>query len=146
MYSQLKLENQLCFPIYASSRLITRLYQPLLDELDLTYPQYLVLLVLWENDGLSVKEISEKLILNTNTSTPLLKRMQQQGLITRNKSEKDERKVLVHLTEKANLMKEKAAKIPHSLFNQISDSDLSVKELIALKETLDSLINHLSKK
>ena len=80
-YEQLKLENQVCFPIYAASRLITREYQPLLDELGLTYPQYLALMVLWEHDGLPVNEIGHKLLLNTNTVTPLLKRMEAQGLV-----------------------------------------------------------------
>ena len=97
-YEQLKLENQICFPIYAASRLITREYQPLLDELGLTYPQYLVLMVLWENDGLPVNEIGRRLILNTNTVTPLLKRMETQGLVTRRRSADDERRVIVALT------------------------------------------------
>ena len=93
-YEQLKLENQLCFPVYAASRLITREYQPFLDKLKITYPQYLVLMVLWEHGSLPVNDIAKKLILNTNTITPLLKRMEQQGLIIRNRSDKDERKVM----------------------------------------------------
>src|SRR5512145_2779203 len=103
-YEQLKLSNQLCFPVYAASRFTTREYQPYLDKLGITYPQYLVLLVLWETDGISVNEIALKLILNTNTITPLLKRMEQQGIITRNRSEKDERKVVVSLTKKGKDM------------------------------------------
>ncbi|MCK7536615.1 MAG: MarR family transcriptional regulator [Marinilabiliales bacterium] len=95
---QLKLANQLCFPLYAASRLITRSYQPYLDELGITYPQYLVLLVLWEHDGLTVNEISKKLILNTNTTTPLLKRLEAMGIVTRHRSGDDERKVEVTLT------------------------------------------------
>jgi DNA-binding MarR family transcriptional regulator len=83
-YEQLKLNNQLCFPVYAASRLITREYQPHLDKLGVTYPQYLVLMVLWETDGISVNEIAQKLILNTNTVTPLLKRMELLNLISRN--------------------------------------------------------------
>ena len=94
-YENLKLENQICFPVYAASRLITREYQPLLDKLGITYPQYLVLMVLWENDRLQVNDIAKKLILNTNTITPLLKRMEKQGLIIRKRSEQDERSVLV---------------------------------------------------
>ena len=108
-YEQLKLENQLCFPVYAASRLITREYQPFLDQLKITYPQYLVLMVLWEHDGLPVNDIAKKLFLNTNTITPLLKRMEQQGLIKRNRSEADERKVLVQLTGKGKKLQEKAA-------------------------------------
>src|SRR5512133_2652142 len=99
-YEQLKLSNQICFPLYAASRLITREYQPYLDKMEITYPQYLVLLVLWETDGIPVNEIAQKLILNTNTITPLLKRMETQGLITRKRSENDERKVIVCLTGK----------------------------------------------
>ena len=90
-YEQLKLENQLCFPVYAASRLITREYQPFLDKLEITYPQYLVLMILWEEDGMPVNDIARKLILNTNTITPLLKRMEQQGIIRRRRSGKDER-------------------------------------------------------
>ncbi len=77
VYEQLKLENQLCFPVYAASRLITREYQPFLDRLGITYPQYLVLMILWEEDGVPVNDIAKKLILNTNTITPLLKRMEK---------------------------------------------------------------------
>jgi DNA-binding MarR family transcriptional regulator len=97
---QLKLENQLCFPVYAASRLITRIYQPYLDEIGITYPQYLVLLVLWEKDEVTVNEISRKLILNTNTTTPLLKRLEAQGLVSRRRSGEDERKVIIALTAK----------------------------------------------
>lgn len=114
-YDQLKLENQLCFPFYAASRLITREYQPYLDKLGITYPQYLVLLILWEADGVSVNDISGKLILNTNTVTPLLKRMEKQGLITRTRSGNDERKVIVNLTDSGKKMKRSAASIPEKL-------------------------------
>jgi MarR family transcriptional regulator, organic hydroperoxide resistance regulator len=104
-YDELKLNNQICFPLYATSRLITREYQPYLDALDLTYPQYLVLLVLWETDRISVNDIAQKLILNTNTLTPLLKRMEIQGLVSRQRFGKDERKVIVQLTEKGQALK-----------------------------------------
>jgi len=144
-YEQLKLENRLCFPVYAASRLITRVYQPLLDNLGITYPQYLVLMVLWENDRLPVKDITKKLILNTNTITPLLKRMEQQGLLTRKREDKDERKVIVHLTDKGKKLEEEAAKIPEELVNQLSDSELELDDLIQLKESLNSIILLLSK-
>lgn len=144
-YEQLKLENQLCFPVYAASRLITRVYQPLLDNLGITYPQYLVLMVLWENDRLPVKDITKKLILNTNTITPLLKRMEQQGLLTRKREDQDERKVIVHLTEKGKKLEEEAAKIPEELVNQLSDSELEIDDLIQLKESLNSIILLLSR-
>ncbi len=144
-YDQLKLENQLCFPVYAASRLITREYQPLLDNLEITYPQYLVLLVLWESDSLSVNDIAKKLILNTNTITPLLKRMEQQGLIMKKRSETDERKVMVHLSSKGLNLKEKASEIPQELAKRLSESNIEIDDLTKLKESLDSIISFLSK-
>jgi MarR family transcriptional regulator, organic hydroperoxide resistance regulator len=118
-FPQLKLSNQLCFPFYAASMLITRKYQPLLEKLELTYPQYLVLMVLWENNGITVGQISTALWLNTNTLTPLLKRMEKAGLIERKRSTEDERQVLISLTEKGNELKNKAAEIPYKLINGI---------------------------
>ncbi len=145
-YEQLKLENQLCFPVYAASRLITREYQPYLDKLGITYPQYLVLMVLWENDGLTVNEISQKLILNTNTITPLLKRMETMGIIVRKRSETDERKVMITLTGKGVAMREEAAKIPQELEELLISSSMTVQELVDLKEKLQRMIIHLSEK
>lgn len=144
-YEQLKLENQLCFPVYAASRLITREYQPFLDNLKITYPQYLVLMVLWEHDGLPVNDIAKKLILNTNTITPLLKRMEQQGLIKRTRSEEDERKVLVQLSRKGKKLQEKASQIPEELVKRLSKSKLKSADLIQLKENLNAIISFLSK-
>lgn len=145
VYENLKLENQLCFPVYAASRLITREYQPFLDAVGITYPQYLVLMVLWENDGLSVNEIAKKLILNTNTITPLLKRMEKQDLIIRKRSENDERKVLVQLTHKGIQLQEEAAKIPEELVKRLSDSKLNVDDFLKLKDALHTLISFLTK-
>nr|WP_321454096.1 MarR family transcriptional regulator [uncultured Carboxylicivirga sp.] len=145
-YDQLKLENQLCFPVYAASRLITREYQPYLDELEITYPQYLVMMILWENDGMPVNDIAKKLILNTNTITPLLKRMEKQGLVSRERSSNDERKVIIKLTQKGNELKDKAIKIPERLASQLLEGPMSVEELIRLKDDLGKIINHLSKK
>ncbi|HPR60877.1 MAG TPA: MarR family transcriptional regulator [Prolixibacteraceae bacterium] len=142
-YEQLKLENQLCFPVYAASRLIIREYQPLLDKLSITYPQYLVLMVLWENNHLPVNDIAKKLVLNTNTITPLLKRMEQQGLIKRERSEKDERKVIVHLSEQGVALQEEAARIPEELVKRLSDSNLKLDDLVKLKESLNLLISFL---
>ncbi|MFW5707431.1 MAG: MarR family winged helix-turn-helix transcriptional regulator [Bacteroidota bacterium] len=144
-YEQLKLENQLCFPVYAASRLITREYQPFLDNLKITYPQYLVLMVLWENDRLPVNDIAKKLILNTNTITPLLKRMEQQGLINRKRSKEDERKVHVQLTEKGEKLQEKASLIPQELIKRLQESELKLDDLVKLKESLNSVISFLSK-
>ncbi|MEA5110597.1 MAG: MarR family transcriptional regulator [Lentimicrobium sp.] len=143
-YEQLKLENQLCFPVYAASRLITREYQPYLEKLGITYPQYLVLMILWENDRLPVTDIARKLILNTNTITPLLKRMEQTGLIARKRSPEDERKVMIELTDKGRAMQEEAARIPEALVNQLIKGDLKAGELIELKSRLTALIRLLS--
>ncbi|ASB47810.1 MarR family winged helix-turn-helix transcriptional regulator [Alkalitalea saponilacus] len=144
-YDQLKLENQLCFPVYAASRLIIREYQPFLYKLGITYPQYLVLMVLWETDGITVNEISGKLILNTNTVTPLLKRMEGMGLIKRVRSTCDERKVLISLSDKGKIMREKAALIPLQLVEKINDESIDLNKLMELKETLNRLIGLLTK-
>lgn len=141
----LKLENQLCFPVYAASRLITRAYQPFLDKLGITYPQYLVLLVLWEHDSMPVNDIARKLILNTNTITPLLKRMEQQGLIRRARSEEDERKVIVQLTSNGIELKERASSVPEGLIKRLAESELKAEELIRLKDQLGAIISYLSK-
>ncbi|MBW6458032.1 MAG: MarR family transcriptional regulator [FCB group bacterium] len=143
-YDQLKLDNQLCFALYAVSHLITRRYQPYLDELGITYPQYLVLLVLWETDGLPVNEISKKLMLNTNTVTPLLKRMEKAGLINRSRSGQDERKVVISLTDDGRNMREKAAEIPGKLAGGFIPEVLSMDDVRNLKETLERIIAYLS--
>ncbi len=145
-YEQLKLSNQVCFPIYAASRLITREYQPHLEKLGITYPQYLVLMVLWEKDGITVNDIAGKLILNTNTVTPLLKRMEVMGLITRQRSGEDERKVLISLTDKGMEMKEQAADIPLKLMEGLQNSVISLEGLTELRENLNQLIAFLKEK
>jgi len=144
-YEQLKLSNQLCFPVYAASRLITRGYQPYLDKLGITYPQYLVLLVLWETDGLPVNEIARRLILNTNTITPLLKRMEEQGIIVRERSTEDERKVIVYLTEKGWSMREEAAAIPFKLLEGLQSGDIALLDLLELRDKLNGLIAFILK-
>jgi DNA-binding MarR family transcriptional regulator len=115
----LKLENQLCFPLYAASRLVTRCYQPLLDQLGLTYPQYLVLLVLWETDKVNLKVLSDRLELQSNTLTPLLKRMEDTGIINRTRSTDDERSIIVSLTEKGRNLKLEAPKVHSQLVENI---------------------------
>ncbi len=145
-YEQLKLENQICFPIYAASRLITREYQPLLDELGLTYPQYLALMVLWEHDGLSVNDIGQKLLLNTNTVTPLLKRMEAQGLVARRRSADDERRVIVSLTPQGRALQERAAAIPAALVAGLSADDVDEQALRDMLAQLQRIIQHLSQK
>lgn len=140
MNEQLKLDNQLCFPFYSLSRLIIRKYQPYLDELEITYPQYLVLLVLWENDAMPVNDIAKRLFLQTNTVTPLLKRMEVQGLVTRGKNDADERKVMIQLTGKGREMEAKAAPIPSKL---AGGTDMSAEEAANLHATLYRLIGQL---
>lgn len=142
-YEQLKLQNQLCFPVYAASRLIIREYQPYLERLGITYPQYLVLMILWEEERMPVNDIARKLLLNTNTVTPLLKRMEQQGMISRTRSKEDERKVIVQLTEKGLQLQEQAVMIPEALASQLLEGDLNVHDLIRLKNSLDLLIQSL---
>lgn len=146
-YEQLKLENQLCFPFYAVSRLIIRAYQEDLDALGITYPQYLVMMVLWENNEQTVNEIAEKLILNTNTVTPLLKRMEAMLLITRTPSKTDQRKVLVALTDSGRAMREQAAEIPFKLMNRLNNdiSPAQMEEAAMLKNKLYELIHLLEK-
>ena len=142
-YEQLKLENQLCFPLYAGSHLITRRYKPYLDELGITYPQYLVLMVLWEHKSMTVNAISNKLLLNTNTVTPLLKRMEVQGLLSRKRSTDDERRVEVSLSKNAKALREKAAQIPLKLSKGLIPDVLSLEEVQQLKDLLNRLIDHL---
>lgn len=144
-YEQLKLENQLCFPVYAASRLIIREYQPYLDKLGITYPQYLVLLVLWEEENLSVNQIAEKLILNTNTITPLLKRMEQQDLIHREKSELDARKVYIKLTKRGVELEEEASLIPKELVKLLMEDNMEMSDLVQLRDSLNRVIESLSK-
>lgn len=134
----MKLDNQLCFAIYACSKEMTRLYRPLLDELGITYPQYLVLLLLWETDGLSVKELGEKLYLDSGTLTPLLKRLEAAQLVERKRSRDDERKVLIHLTEQGKALSARAASIPGEI---VSRSGLSAEEVPLLLHTFKELLS-----
>ena len=112
----LKLSNQLCFPLYAASRLVVQVYGPLLEQLELTYPQYLVLLILWERDGATVREIGEQLYLDSGTLTPVLKRLGQAGLVKRVRSATDERNVENWLTRSGKALKTRAARVPQELF------------------------------
>jgi len=137
----LKLENQLCFPLYAASRLVTKCYQPGLDALGITYPQYLVLMVLWENDSVNLSLLSQKLMLQSNTLTPLLKRMQETGLVERVRSLKDERSIVISLTEKSLALKEKAPVLRAQLGDQMG---INLEEIIQLKTLLDKLIKNLA--
>ena len=145
-YERLKLENQLCFPVYAVSRLITQEYQPLLENLGITYPQYLVLMVLWETDGIPVSEITRRLILNTNTVTPVLKRLETLGMITRQRSQADERKVIVALTPKGKELQIEAAPIPEKLVECLVSSNVNGEDLKRLKDLLEKVMQNLETK
>ncbi len=136
------LENQLCFPIYATSRLITRLYKPYLDEIDLTYPQYLVMLVLWEKDAQTVSDIGGQLLLNTNTVTPLLQKMKQKGLLEKSRSSIDERVVMIQLTTKGKDMKQAASTIPEKL---AQSSHIPYEELDQLRSGMWKMLKLLQK-
>ena len=114
-YDALKLENQLCFPLYACSREIIRQYKPFFDKIDLTYTQYIAMMVLWEKKSVTVKELGDCLYLDSGTLTPLLKKMEAKGLVTRVRSEKDERNLIVSITEKGDDLKEKALEVPESV-------------------------------
>jgi len=142
--TQLLLRNQICFPIYSVSRLITKAYKPYLVEMGITYPQYLVLMVLWENDSISVNQISEKLLLNTNTLSPLLKRMEKMNLLRRNRSSKDERSVIVQLTEKGENLQTQAAPIPEELIKILLTENIKLSEVLQLKDMLNEWIRILS--
>ncbi len=135
------LDNQLCFALYSTSLAMTRLYKPLLDELGLTYPQYLVLLVLWESDGLSVSELGERLYLDSGTLTPLLKRMEAAGLLTRIRAVEDERRVHITLTAAGRKLKTKAANVAGCI---LSATQCSIPELVALTQQVQALRQRLT--
>ncbi|MBI5320149.1 MarR family transcriptional regulator [Bradyrhizobium sp.] len=137
----LLLGNQLCFAVYSTAHAFNRFYKPLLDRLGLTYPQYLVMLVLWEEDGLPVKEIGERLFLDSGTLTPLLKRLEAAGLVKRTRSTEDERQVIVALTAQGEDLKEKARSLPLSI---LAASQCSVAELTELRSEIVTLRDKLN--
>jgi MarR family transcriptional regulator, organic hydroperoxide resistance regulator len=137
----LKLDNQLCFALYSTSLAMEQLYRKLLADLNLTYPQYLVMLCLWEKKELPVMELANLLHLDSGTMSPLLKRMEKEGLITRVRSKEDERKVLVTLTTSGKKLKDKAYKVPEQV---LDCSCLCKTELIKLKNNLNDLRDKIS--
>jgi DNA-binding MarR family transcriptional regulator len=145
-FAALYLENQLCFPLYAASRFTTKVYAPYLEELGVTYPQYLVLLVLWQYGEQSIKDIGQRLYLESNTLTPLLKRLQQKGLLERNRSETDERTVLVSLTPEGQSVREIASLIPERIVSSFQSEVISEEELLAFQKTLHKLVGVLREK
>ncbi len=136
----LRLDRQLCFPLYAASRLLTRLYQPLLEQYGLSYPQYIVLMILWQQSPCSVSEIGDRALLNSNTLTPLLKRLEQQKLITRRRDDGDERVVVVTLTGQGRELQSECACIPIALRQRLRFDDSKASKL---KELLDEFLEHL---
>lgn len=114
-YEPLKLKNQLCFPLYSAANKIVRSYKPLLDELDLTYTQYITMMVLWEKENINEKELGESLFLKSNTLAPLLKKLQKKGYININKAEDDARNIVISLTNEGRILKDKAVNVPTSL-------------------------------
>ena len=137
----LQLDNQLCFALYSTSLAMTKLYKPLLAELELTYPQYLAMLVLWECDGLMVSELGERLYLDSGTLTPLLKRLEASGYISRLRDVNDERRVHITLTSTGRKLKARAAKIPGCI---LSASQCALPELLALTNQLQALRQRLA--
>lgn len=127
--SALKLDNQLCFAVYACAREITKLYHPLLRELGLTYTQYITMLALWEEDQVTVKQLGQRLYLDSGTLTPLLKKLEQMGFLTRKRDKQDERSVIIALSEQGVNLKERATEIPEKLFCQAGVSQEEATEL-----------------
>ena len=119
-YDVLRLDHQLCFPLYACAKEVVRRYKPFLDEIDLTYTQYITMMVLWEKKQVTVKELGESLFLDSGTLTPLLKKMERKGLLTRERSKEDERVLLVTITDEGEALKEKAVKVPTQLMSCIT--------------------------
>lgn len=140
-YDSLKLENQLCFPLYACSKEIIKKYKPYLDPLGLTYTQYITLMVLWEENNITVKTLGERLYLDSGTLTPLLKKMESQGLVTRERSPKDERNVYIRLTERGLALRDEALAVPRQIGSCIS---LSPEEAVFLRDTLNKILHQLS--
>lgn len=135
----LKIENQICFPLYAASRLVTKLYQPLLSRWDITYPQYLVFLLLWEKDKRTVSDICSCLFLESSTLTPLLKRLEAKEYIVRTRSAQDERSVIIALTKKGKALRKEAKTIPQEILKTVSSKAIKKSDLLQLKATLTEI-------
>jgi len=138
----LRLDNQLCFALYSTSLAMNKLYRKLLRKLGLTYSQYLVMMVLWERDGLTVSEVGERLFLDSATLTPLLKRMETAGLLTRARAASDERQVIITLTPEGDQLRQQAAGLPASILNA---SQCSLDQIVGMKQQLDALRDSLMK-
>ena len=135
-YEALRLDTQLCFPLYACAKEIVRIYKPFLDEIDLTYTQYIVMMVLWEEREINVKELGSRLYLDSGTLTPVLKRLEQKGLITRQRDDKDERVLIVSITKEGDELKDKAVEIPVKMAGCVSLEPQDAAELYRLLHKL----------
>ena len=142
-YDALKLENQLCFPLYAASREVVKRYRPYLDPLGLTYTQYIAMMVFWEVKEITVKELGQKLFLDSGTLTPLLKCLESKGLITRSRSSEDERVVIARITEEGEKLKERASAIPEQISGCIK---LEPQEAMVLYQLLYKILKQDAKK
>ena len=142
-YDCLKIENQLCFPLYVCSKEIIRRYKPLLDELELTYTQYITMMILWEIKTINVKELGNKLFLDSGTLTPLLKKLENKGYITRNRDLNDERNVLIEITDTGMNLRNKAVGIPEKVGKCVN---ISEEEFKILYKLLYSIINEMEEK
>jgi DNA-binding MarR family transcriptional regulator len=136
----LKLDSQICFQFYAATNLIGRIYHPLLEPLELTYPQYLAMLVLWESGPVTVRALGERLMLESGTLSPLLKRLQQQRLVKKAADPADARRVIVSLTAKGDALREEAANVPRTLFCRLLEQGGSPESLMSLQSQLQSLV------
>ena len=145
MDEQLKLDNQLCFRLYTAARLTIGAYHPYLDPLGITYPQYLVMLVLWEQNKQPVCDIAKSLLLDTNTVTPLLQRMEKMGLVKRTQGKEDTRQRIVSLTKKGKALQEKAKPIPDCIRNDVALKTGEEEEILSIIPALDVLIDGLKK-
>ena len=141
---EFKLDNQLCFRLYTASRLLTQVYHPLLSGHGLTYPQYLVLLVLWEKDAQPVNDIAKRLFLETNTVTPLLQRMEKEGVLVRRRSEKDGRQMIVSLTRKGKELQKKLSAVPSTVGNAVICDSVTPETAPELARMLDDMITKLN--
>lgn len=137
-YDALKLENQLCFPLYAAAKEVVRKYRPLLDELDLTYTQYIVMMVLWEYGEMNVKDLGKRLYLDSGTLTPLLKTMEKKGYINRIRDKHDERNVVIRLTQEGDSLRERAVTVPEQMGKCVP---LTSEEAVTLYKLLYKLLN-----
>ena len=141
-YDTLKLENQLCFPLYAAAKEITRKYKPFLDKLDLTYTQYICMMVMWEHKSLNVKTLGEYIYLDSGTLTPLLKKLEDKGYIERKKNMEDERNLVISITDKGMKLRDEALSVPQSIGSCIP---LTAEEAAVLYKVLYKILNNLKK-